>query len=155
MQHDFKHDINEYLRNEVISPYPIPSPTRSLSYNKYFKNIPLRRIECLKDIIQFNIDNPVPEGYNQELLVMSEATDGLQNTTYIEARDSNRRAARDLLDSVLMQHKLDAVVTPSDSRYEAIIDPNLQDSPIIGYSVAAIAGYPSVNVSVFYNQLKN
>lgn len=100
----------------------------------------------LKDVIQFNEEHPTPEGYNQELLVMSEATDGIRNETYVQARDGNRDAAKQALDSVLVNYNLDAVVAPSDSRYESILDEQLKDSTITAYSLAAIAGYPSINV---------
>lgn len=145
LTHDFKHEFNEYLNNEVIGPFPIPGLHTNTSF---------RRIKSLKDVIQFNIDNPSPEGYNQVLLEMSEATDGLQNSTYIEARDSNRKAASDLLDYVLTRYNVHAVVTPSDNWFHDILDLRLENAPVVGFSVAAIAGYPSLNVSIPHTFLK-
>lgn len=134
LKHDFKHGINEYLKKEVTLASTMPTPS------------------CLKDIIRFNEENPTKEGYNQELLVESEATDGLENSTYIEARDSNRAAARELLDSALVKLKLDAVIFPSEPRLnklegKCVLDEKFSNSPVFGWSLAAIAGYPSLNVS--------
>lgn len=132
MEHDFKHDFNEYLKTEVLSP-SVPAPKS-------------RKITCLKDVIKFNEEHPTEEGYNQELLVLSEATDGIHNKTYLEAREGNRNAAKGVLNWVIEKYNLDAVVTPSESRYDGILDEDLKDSSVIGYSIAAIAGYPSISV---------
>lgn len=151
LTYDFKHDFNEYLRTEVASSHSLPIPS-VYSYSTTPDNVSdaaqeRRKIASLKDVIQYNEEHPTPEGYNQELLIMSEATDGIHNETYIKARDANRDAARQVLDSVLLMHNLDAVVSPSESRYDGILDEDLKDSSVLGYSLAAIAGYPSINVS--------
>lgn len=103
-----------------------------------------RKMNSLKDIIEFNKKNPPPEGYNQELLIRAEATDGLQNRTYLEVKRRNIVAARAILDTVLIENNLDAVITPSEPRSDTF--PEFHDSASSGYSIAAIAGYPSVNV---------
>ncbi|CAL8096513.1 unnamed protein product [Orchesella dallaii] len=143
--HDFKFGINKYLSNDIISPFPVPSHYKPSSKYLPPKAAPMK-IASLKDIIKFNDEHLSIEGYNQELLLLSEATDGLNNRTYIEARDSNRAAARELLNSVISTYKLDAIVVPSEPRFESVLDENLQDSPVVGYSIAAIAGYPSISI---------
>ena len=118
MLHDFKHDINEYLRSEIISPYA----TQPYHRMSNLPMPPVKRIASLKDIIQFNIEHPSPQGYNQELLIMAEATDGLRNRTYVEARESNRGSARKLLDALLKNYELDAIVFPSEPRIKHFQD---------------------------------
>lgn len=141
--HDFKNDINAYLENEVQSPFADSSRTLLKSGQGNSRNF--KRIASLKDIIQFNIDHPSPEGYNQDILIMAEATDGLNNRTYIEALESNRWIARKYLDSLLIKYKLDAIIVPCEHR--GISSANgFKDTPF-GNSVAAIAGYPSVVVN--------
>ncbi|CAL8142432.1 unnamed protein product [Orchesella dallaii] len=130
--HDFKHDINRYLREETVQ-FQFPM------------------IRTLKDIIQFNKDNPNPEGYNQDLLELSEATDGLKNETYIKARDGNRAATREYLDTLLIEQGLDAIAVPSEPRYDTNANPTLRHSPFVGWTVAAIAGYPSITVPAGYD----
>lgn len=140
--HDLKHDFNEYLNNDVIH------PTSSEAYNMF----PIRpTITSLKDVIQYNEEHPIPEGYNQEHLVAAEATDGLLNETYIEARDSNRAFSKELLDSIFETYNLDAIVTPSDSRTQGVLEKSLEDFPPFGFSMACFAGYPSVQVSLSKN----
>lgn len=46
----------------------------------------------------------------------------------------------------MVKNNLDAVVTPSESRFEDILNEDLDDRSVTGFSVAAFAGYPSLNV---------
>lgn len=106
------------------------------------------KIKSLKDVIQYNLDHPDPEGYNQEILLQAEKTDGLENKTYIEARESVHAASKKVLDSILVTYDLDAVLVPSEARFESILDNELTGgySGVLGQSLACIAGYPSMNV---------
>ncbi len=135
--HDFKHDLNEYLQNDVIPTSPEPDSVFSTQHSG---------ITSLKDIIDYNEQHPFPEGYNQEGLKIADTTDGLLNETYIDARDTNRAFAKQFLESVFEQYTLDAIVTPSDSRIQGILEKSLEDFPSCGFSMACFAGYPSIQV---------
>ncbi len=80
---------------------------------------------------------------------MTQATDGLLNQTYIEARDSNRALAKEYLDYVFDKYNLDAIVTPSEYRNEGISQEKFKDFPVTGFTVAAIAGYPTISVMIY------
>ncbi|ODM88938.1 hypothetical protein Ocin01_17746 [Orchesella cincta] len=130
--HDFKHDINRYLREETVQ-------------------FPFKKIRTLKDIITFNNENPSPEGYNQDLLELSQTTDGLQNETYIQARSENLAVTKEYLNELLFKQGLDAIAVPSEPRYDTNSNPSLRHSPFVGWTVAAISGYPSITLPVGYD----
>lgn len=106
-------------------------------------------VQKLRDVVAYNNEHPVPEGYKQETLVKADLTDGVQNKTYIKARQSLNKAAKEVLDSVLKANELDAVLVPSESRFSDILDDRLVggSANALGQSLAAISGYPSLNVS--------
>ncbi|HHX11033.1 MAG TPA: amidase [Firmicutes bacterium] len=116
MIYEFKPAINKYLSQ--LSP-----------------NVP---VHSLEELIEFN--NSCPEKmlkYGQAILLKSEATGGtLTEPEYIEARTKGERTARQSIDSLLKQHKLDALLFPQ----------------IMACAVSAEAGYPSVSVPVGYTK---
>lgn len=107
---------------------------------------PEKKIESLADIIKYNEEHPTPQGYNQENLIMSQATDGLDNATYIEARDSNKKLVNEYLELIFEQYNLDLIVTPSESRVYSVKEGTYKDFPVFGFSIACMAGYPTINV---------
>lgn len=109
--HEFKYGLNEYLKNSVVR-----TSTNTT-------------INSLADIIQFNIENPPKEGYNQAKLIAAEATDGILNTTYLANRNKNKLAAQNYFDFMLTKYSLDAILIPSSY-----------------WSFAAISGYPDITV---------
>ncbi|XP_035709963.1 probable amidase At4g34880 isoform X2 [Folsomia candida] len=121
LRHEFKYSLNKYIRRDVV----------------HLENELQRKISSLADIIKFNIEHPTPEGYNQTHLIGAEATDGLQNTTYQNARDTNRKLSRKLLSEVMDMNRVDAIAAPCASK----------DSREL-YSIGAAAGYPSITVPV-------
>lgn len=127
--HEFKYDFNQYLKNDVTS---VSAPTK---------------ISTLSDVIRFNERHPIESIYNQDYLIEAEATDGLQNQTYLRAKDATFTTAKALLDSVLSNYNLDAVIAPSEPRNLGFLDPAIKDSPQFAYSLAAMSGYPCLNVS--------
>lgn len=156
--HEFKYYLNKYLQEDVANKYPLPRPPSLFSSNivstetpeAYLSGIsPYRRVKTLEDIIKYNNEHPTPEGYNQDYLIMAQATDGLLNETYIEARDSNRALAREYLDYVFDKYHLDAIVTPSEYRNEGITEKKFKDFPVNGFTVACIAGYPTISVKIY------
>src|SRR5215469_11976269 len=89
-------------------------------------------MRTLADIAAFNTAHPDARRFGQDLFLAAEATKGdLSELEYKAARASDLRASRALgLDAYIARHRLDAVVFPQ----------------ALGCSIAAKAGYPSVQV---------
>ena len=90
-------------------------------------------VRSLADIIAFNSANADRAlRFGQDIFVAAEATRGdLSELEYLSARQMDLRASRQLgLDAYMDAHRLDAVLFPANS----------------GASIAAKAGYPSVQV---------
>ncbi len=127
MLYEFKTDLNAYLRR-----LPPTFPVRSLSA-----------------LIRFNEahkDTEMPL-FDQELLRQAQAKGPLTEKAYKDARAACLKATRSNgIDSVLAQHKLDAMVTLT-SGPAWLIDTVNGDSDTGGCSSpAAIAGYPHITV---------
>ncbi len=91
------------------------------------------RMRTMADIIAFNAANADRAlRFGQDIFLASEASQGgLEAIEYVAARRMDIRATRTLgIDAYMDQHKLDAILFPSRN----------------GASVAAKAGYPSVQV---------
>ncbi len=127
---EFKHDLNAYL---AATPGPHP------------KN--------LTELIAFNKRNSSVEmpKFGQELFEMADKTDGDVNApVYRQHRSAATRYARQAIDGVLTEHRLDAIVTPTDlpaSPVEAL-DPTPFESSTRNTSVRA--GYPHITVPAGY-----
>jgi amidase len=90
-------------------------------------------IRSLADIIAFNAANAERAlRFGQDIFLAADATRGnLSELEYVSARQMDLRASRTLgLDAYMDRHRLDAVLFPS----------------VAGASIAAKAGYPSVEV---------
>jgi len=124
--HEFKYYVNKYLRSDVV----------------HNENKIGRSILTLTDVIQFNTQNPPPEKYNQNILIESDATDGLANSTYRTRRRQNIEFSRQYLTSVLDGNQLDVMAVPCQSEYAVLF-----------ISFGAIAGYPYVTVSNYKNYI--
>ena len=97
-------------------------------------------VRSLKDLINFAIANPnlelPPPENTQDLFTDAEATNGAGNQTYQDARTKDRRlGATQGIDAALKKYNIDVLVAPSPSYL---------------YSVAAIVGYPALNVPMGY-----
>jgi amidase len=125
--YEFKTDLNAYL-----SRLPGTAPVRSLAalirYNE----------------AQRESEMPI---FDQELLHQSESKGPLTDKAYLEARAACLNATRTHgIDAVLLQHKLDAMITLTAGP-AWLIDPINGDSDSGGCSSpAAIAGYPHITV---------
>lgn len=126
--HEFKHDLTAYLATR-----PDPSP-RSLA-----------------DVIAFNEANRDVEmpWFGHEYFEQADATDGLGDPLYVEARDRGRQTSRGWIDTVLNEHRLDALVAPAFPP-APVIDLVIGDSDLGGdiTSAPAVAGYPVLSVPV-------
>lgn len=102
----------------------------------------------LAELIAFNERHREQElrFFGQELFIQAEATDGLDAPAYQEALTQSRDTARRALDSIMDEHKLDALIAPTTSPAWPIDLVN-GDHYVGGSSpLAARAGYPLVCV---------
>lgn len=124
---EMKHGMNAYLATTT----PSQSPARTLA-----------------DLIAFNKSEPRELAlFGQEYFEQAEATKGLADPAYIEARAKSLRiAGAEGIDRMVAQHRLDAIVAPTGSPAWPI-DPVLGDHFVSSASdFAAVAGYPHVTV---------
>ncbi len=85
--------------------------------------------------------------FGQELLLMARETPGLDDPAYVEARDAARRLARtEALEASFATHDLVALVVPTTGPAWTIDWVNGDHFGFAGYSVAAVAGTPSVTL---------
>ena len=124
---EFKADLNHYLAR-----LPESFPARSLA-----------------DLIRFNDTHAAAEMalFDQELFRQAEATKGLQEDAYLQARAACLRATRGGgIDAMMGEHALDALVALT-SGPAWLIDPVNGDADSGGCSSpAAVAGYPHITV---------
>lgn len=102
----------------------------------------------LAELRRFNDEHAAEELalFGQELFERADATGGLDDPSYLEARETAQRRARGGLDALLHGRSLSALVVPTmDPAW--LIDPVNGNRPgPAGYGVAAVAGYPAVTV---------
>ncbi|MFJ4462922.1 amidase [Streptomyces sp. NPDC088928] len=126
---EFKHDLNAYL---AATPGPHP------------KN--------LTELIAFNKRNSAVEmpKFGQELFEMADKTDGdVDAPVYRQHRGAATRQARQAIDGVLAEHRLDAIVTPTGIPTPTVeaLDPTPFESSTRN---SAVAGYPHITVPAGY-----
>lgn len=127
MLYEFKADLNAYLRR-LPPTFPVRSLAALIRFNEAHK------------------DTEMPL-FDQELLRQAAAKGPLTEAAYKEARAAGLKATRSNgIDAVLVEHKLDAMVTLT-SGPAWLIDTVNGDSDTGGCSSpAAIAGYPHITV---------
>jgi amidase len=118
--------------------------------NAYLKRIPpALPVHNLSELIRFNSEQSARELalFDQELLRQADAKGDLNSADYLKARQVCLEATRtNGIDSVLAEHRLDAIVTLT-SGPAWLIDPLNGDTDTGGCSSpAAIAGYPHITV---------
>ncbi len=106
-------------------------------------------IRSLAELIQFNEQHRARElpFFGQELLQQAAAKGGLGDAVYISARALARRlAGPEGIDAALHAQQLDALIAPTTGA-AWLTTPGKGDAfPGGNYSVAAVAGYPSLSV---------
>ncbi len=125
--YEFKHDLNTYLG----------------------KLGPEMRVHDLADVIAFNERNRerVMPFFGQETLIRAQAKGPLTEPAYLEALETCRRLARaEGIDSVMNEHRLDALIAPTAG--PAHLTDHVNGDRGLGgsSSPAAVAGYPSITV---------
>jgi amidase len=130
---ELKVDLNAYL----ASTDPVQVPTRTLA-----------------DVIAFNEAEPRETVlFGQELFLLAEATKGLDDPEYIEARASSlRMAGVEGIDRMMADHRVVALIAPTTSRAWTN-DPTDDDrSQGSSSSLAAVAGYPHLTVPMGFDR---
>ncbi len=115
--HEFKYSLNNYLKDDV----------EHLEFELG------RKITSLSDIIEYN--DLHPEKYQQNLLKLTNATDGIRNSTYLRAKNVMRKESFMFLESIFKKYDVDALAAPC----QGDINRDL-------FSYGAYAGYPSIAV---------
>ena len=126
LQYEFKADLNKYLAQ--------------------FSNAP---VHSLKEIIEFNDRNHDKEllYFGQDIMVHCEARGPLTDKVYLDALAKNHRLARQQgIDAVMDQHKLDALIAPTAGPSWLTDLVNGDHDTGGSSSLAAVAGYPNINV---------
>ncbi len=130
---ELKVDLNAYL----ASTDPVQVPTRTLA-----------------DLIAFNESEPRETVlFGQELFLRAEATKGLDDPEYIEARASSfRMAGPEGIDRLMAENNVVALVSPTTSR--AWTNDPADDDRSQGSSstLAAVAGYPHLTVPMGFDR---
>ncbi|MEM1360684.1 MAG: amidase [Pseudomonadota bacterium] len=123
----FKHGIDRYLAERPASP-----------------------MRSLADVIAFNTAHAdqILQYFPQELFHFAEAKGDFTNTDYLSAEKACRHMARtEGIDQAMDEHRLDAIIAPTDGTPPWMIDPILGDHITGGCSSPpAMAGYPHVSV---------
>ncbi|MDI1281807.1 amidase [Brevundimonas sp.] len=130
---ELKVDLNAYL----ASTDPRQVPTRTLA-----------------DLIAFNGAEPRETVlFGQELFLLAEATRGLDDPAYIEARaGSLRMAGPEGIDRMMAENRVAALIAPTTSRAWTN-DPTDDDrSQGSSSSLAAVAGYPHLTVPMGFDR---
>ena len=128
--HEFKANLNAYLARRGVDEH----------------------VRTLAGLIDFNNRNAAAEMpyFRQEVFERAVEKGGLDSQEYLSARESSQRLARESIDAVLREHRLDAIVAPTGGP-ACPIDLVTGDHFLGGSSQApAVAGYPHVTVPTGY-----
>jgi amidase len=103
----------------------------------------------LADLIAFNEANAdaVMPYFGQEVFLAAQATTGLDDPEYLEAKQRAREAAGvDGIDALLATHDLDALISPTSRAAWPTNHASGDPAGFVASSPAAVAGYPHLSV---------
>lgn len=122
--YEFKADLNAYLRDSAAP------------------------ISNLSDIIAFNHENAtaVMPFFAQEHMELAQEKGPLSDTEYLESLANSKRIARDAVDGALAEHRLDALVAPTNGPAWKTDHVNGDHFSVGSSSLAAVSGYASITV---------
>jgi len=116
--------------------------------NKYLKDHPNAKVRNLNDIIIFNKSFADIEmrWFGQEIFIDASAKGSLKEKEYVTALKTSKTLTQNAIDPVMDEHKLDALVAPTNAPAWTI--DWLNGDHFIGGSsdLAAVSGYPSITV---------
>jgi len=106
--------------------------------------------ESLAELIRFNSDHAEQElpWFGQDIFVEAEKTSGLQDPAYRRARARGlRRSRAQGIDAALIEHRVSALLVPTNSPAWSIDLVNGDSSSTAyGPRIAALAGYPAITL---------
>ncbi|HEV2225011.1 MAG TPA: amidase family protein, partial [Candidatus Acidoferrales bacterium] len=117
--------------------------------NKYLAQFPNAPVHSLKEIIEFNDRNRDREllYFGQDIMVKCEARGPLTDKVYLDALAKNHLLARQQgIDAAMDTHKLDALIAPTAGPSWLTDLVNGDHDTGGSSSLAAVAGYPNINV---------
>ena len=122
--YEFRADLNAYLESSG-------APLRSLA-----------------DAIAYNDANAatVMPIFGQEIFLKAHEKGPLTDDAYLEALETSQRVARSGIDGAMDEHKLDALIAPTNGPAWMIDHVNGDSFGIGSSSLAAISGYPGITV---------
>jgi len=130
---ELKHDLNAYL----ASTDPTQVKTRTLA-----------------DVIAFNAAEPRETVlFGQDLFERAQATGGLTDPAYVEARTKSLKAAGpDGIDRMMAEHRVVALIAPTTSRAWTNDPKDDDDMQGSASRLAAVAGYPHLTVPMGFDR---
>nr|MCH9640348.1 amidase [Actinomycetes bacterium] len=125
------------------------------SIDAYLGSHPRARVRSLEELIRFNDENAdrVMPYFGQEFLRQAQAKDALTSQEYLLIESELRRRGRgEGIDKALNEHRLDAIVAPTEGSPAFVIDPVVGDNLLPGgcSTPPAVAGYPHISVPAGY-----
>ena len=129
--YDFKHDINEFLKNNVPDDFP----------------------QSLNELIQYNNQNKdkIMPYFNQEIFKMAEEKGPLSGEEYKTALEKCQKLAQqEGIDKIIKENQLDVIVAPSGGPAWLFDYINGDHSTGGSSSPSAVAGYPNITVPAGY-----
>jgi amidase len=117
--------------------------------NKYLQEHPGAPVKTMKEIIEFNKNNPDKEmpWFDQEIFELAEEKGNLNSEEYLEALKSSKLyAGKEGIDAVMEEHNLDAIIAQTNGPAWTIDWVNGDHFSGGSSSPAAISGYPNITV---------
>jgi amidase len=121
--------------------------------NSYLKTRTGLKVQSLADLIEFNKKNADTEmkWFGQEIFDAAEKTKGLEDPVYLEALKRSKKLTREEgIDLLMGQHKLDALIAPTNGPAWTIDWVNGDHFGGGSSEPAAISGYPNITVPAGY-----
>ena len=120
--------------------------------NAYLSNANCK-MKTLADVIEFTKKNEAKAMpyFKQETLELAQKKDGLDAKEYLDAVKNTTTITRGVIDKILQDNKLDAIIAPTIGFAGCIDQKNNKNDN--GYSFsgpAAMAGYPHITVPMGY-----
>lgn len=121
------------------------------SLNRYLHSHPLAPVRSLEELIRFNRDHAaaVMPYFQQEFMEQAQTRGDLEEPACQQVMAELRRLSRsDGIDRALREHRLDAILAPTEGSPPFVIDPLVGDHILPGgcSTPPAVAGYPHISV---------
>lgn len=126
--YEFKADLNDYLAAS---------------------NAPVRSLQAIIEFNSANAERVMPI-FGQEIFELAQQKGPLTDVDYLEALTESKRIAQEGIDNALREHRLDALIAPSNGP-AWLTDHVLGDHySIYSSSLAAVSGFASITVPAGY-----